>query len=173
MLPAGITITVSGQDKPSLFLLPIQDGYTSLLTLFHSTMSFQDSKDNSLEILTLSVMMKAHLITGSMRAMIKKYGCFLRRCGDGSDGKMVPMYFLLTSQKQDGIISQIVDLMLSKILDKVSTTQSMSTTTTFIQMCMNNPELLEEFREPELVNSLRKANSMTKADGEVVEKKLA
>jgi hypothetical protein len=95
-----------------------------------------------------------------------KYGCFLKRCGDGSDGKMVLMYFSLISQKRVGTIFQIVDLMLNKTQDKVSTIQSMFTTTTFTLMSMSNQDKPEELQAPMQVNSFQRVSSMTRADGE-------
>ena len=47
-LQCGMNTMVSGQAKLSLFSLLTQDGCTFQLTHFHSTGSFQDSKDNSL-----------------------------------------------------------------------------------------------------------------------------
>ena len=112
-------------------------------------------------------MMKAHSITGFMKEMIKTYGCSHKKCGDGLNSKMVHMYSLPISQKQDGTIFQTVDLMLSKTPDKVSTIQNTSTITTFTLMSMLIQEQLGELREPVLGNISQKVNSMTKADGEI------
>jgi len=77
------------------------------------------------------------------------------------------MYFLLISQKQVGITSQTVDLMLNKTQDKVSTIQSMFITTTFTLMFMSNQDKPEELRAQTQVNSFQKVSSMTRADGEI------
>ena len=166
MLLVGTNIMVSGQEMPLLSLQPIQDGCILQLTRFHSTMSCQDLKDNSQEILIHLVMTKVLSITGCTRVTTKTLGCYHKRCGDGSNGKMVLMCSLLTNQKLDGTIFLTVDSTLNRTQDKVSITQSMSITTISILMLMLNQGQQEVLKVLQLVNSYPRVNSMTKTDGE-------
>ena len=72
---------------------------------------------------------------------------------------MEPASCLLTSQRLDGSMSQIVDSARRPTPDKVSTLQSMSIMTTSILHSMNNLELLEEFRVPAQVSTFQRASS--------------
>ena len=131
-------------------------------------MSFQDFRANSLDKLQLGLMIgRAHITIGSMKVQIlPAHGCYHKECGDGLNGMTELTSCLLTNPRQDGIISQTVDLILNKILDMVSTTQNMFITTIFILMLMKNPDNPEEFRVPAQINSFKKVNSPMNQDGE-------
>ena len=110
---------------------------------------------------------KAHITIGSMKVQIlPAHGCYHKECGDGLNGMMELTSCLLTNPRQDGIISQTVDLILNKTPDMENSTQSMSIITTSILMFMKNLEQQEEFKEQTEINSFKKVNSLMNPDGD-------
>ena len=110
--------------------------------------------------------MKVHSTIGSTCTPKIKSGCCLKKCTDGSDGRMELMCSLQINQKQDGTMFLIEDLTLLLTLCMENTFQSTSITTISIPTCTSSQERQEELMEPImdssylLVSSLQVLNTL-------------
>ena len=161
MLQLGAQVMVCGPDRPlpSSLITPV--GFIFLPTLFSSTTLFQDLKVNSQDISTHGLKIgKAQIIIGFIKDLtMNLLGCFLSKCGDGSSGTTVPMFWMLINPRLDGITFQIV-ITLAVVSPTLNTFIIIISIPTF----MKNLEKQEELKAPTELGSM--INTITSQDGE-------
>ena len=169
-LPAGMSIMDFGQDKPLQFSLLTPDGFIFQPIPCLSTTLCQDSKVNSQDTSPHGpTSLKAHSTTGFTKVQTPTAPGFSpKESGDGWNGMTVPTSSSLTSQKQDGTTSQIVDSTLNKTQDTASIIQNTFITTTCTQTSTSNQDKQEVLRDQHPTISYKRENSVMKADGEFV-----